>query len=49
MDLKPMSPDEAATELDSLKRQFLMFRNSEGGGVGVIFRRDDGNYGLLES
>ncbi len=46
---KPMSPDEAAMELDGTKKQIIMFRNSEGGGIGVVFRRDDGNYGLILS
>lgn len=46
---KPMSPDEAAMELDGGKKQIIMFRDSEGGGIGVIFRRDDGNYGLIMS
>jgi putative sigma-54 modulation protein len=46
---KPMSPDEAAMELDGGKNSILLFRDSESGGVGVIFRRDDGNYGLIRS
>ena len=46
---KPMSPDEAAMGLDGGKNNVLMFRDSESGGVGVIFRRDDGNYGLIRS
>lgn len=49
MAVKPMSPDEAAMELDGSKKQILMFRDSEGGGIGVIFRREDGNYGLIRS
>src|SRR5687768_1848372 len=46
---KPMSPDEAMMGLDGKKNSVLMFRDSESGGVGVIFRRDDGNYGLIRS
>ncbi len=46
---KPMSPDEAAMELDGSKKQILMFRNSDSGSIGVIFRREDGNYGLIQS
>jgi putative sigma-54 modulation protein len=49
MAVKPMSPDEAAMALDGSKKQILMFRNSDGGGIGVIFRREDGNYGLIQS
>lgn len=46
---KPMSPDEAVMGLDGGKSNVLMFRDSESGGIGVIFRRDDGNYGLIRS
>jgi putative sigma-54 modulation protein len=46
---KPMSPDEAAMELEGNKQQVLMFRDTDGGGVGVLFRREDGNYGLIRS
>ena len=46
---KPMSPDEAAMSLDGGKNNVLMFRDSESGAIGVIFRRDDGNYGLIRS
>lgn len=45
---KPMSADEAAIELDSGEQQFVIFRNSKDGRVSVIFRRKDGNYGLVE-
>jgi putative sigma-54 modulation protein len=46
---KPMSPDEAAMSLDGGKNPILMFRDSETGGLAVIFRRDDGNFGLIRS
>jgi len=45
---KPMSPDEAAMELDNSDQQFLVFRSSASGGAAVIFRRTDGNYGLVQ-
>lgn len=44
----PMTADEALEELDSLNIRFLAFNNSETGKVNVIYRRDDGNYGLVE-
>lgn len=44
----PMTPEEALNELDSLRIRFLAFNNSETGKVNVIYRRDDGNYGLVE-
>lgn len=45
---KPMSPDEAAMELDGGDQHFVVFRNSQTGRVAVIFRRADGNYGLVQ-
>lgn len=45
---KPMAADEAAIELEDGGKQFLVFRNSDSGKIAVIFRRDDGNYGLVQ-
>jgi putative sigma-54 modulation protein len=46
-DGKPMSPEEAAEELDSGGQQFVVFRNTDNQGVSVLFRRKDGHYGLV--
>lgn len=48
LDAKPMSPDEAVMELEAGAKQFLVFRNFEGGRVAVVFKRNDGNYGLVQ-
>ena len=45
---KPMTADEAVLELEGGDRQFVVFRNSEGGNVAVIYRRKDGNFGLVD-
>lgn len=45
---KPMSVEEAAMQLDSLQYEFLVFRNAETEGVNVIYRRKDGDYGLID-
>ncbi|MEJ2183152.1 MAG: ribosome-associated translation inhibitor RaiA [Nitrospirota bacterium] len=45
---KPMAPDEAALELDGAERSFFVFTNSESGDVNVIYKRGDGNFGLIE-
>lgn len=45
---KPMAPDEAAMQLDSYKQEFLVFRNAENEKLNIIYRRDDGNYGLID-
>ena len=45
---KPLLPEEAKIELQTAKQNFLMFKNSETGENNVIYKRDDGNYGLIE-
>jgi putative sigma-54 modulation protein len=45
---KPMSVDEAAMQLDSLDNDFLVFRNAETEGVNVIYKRKNGDYGLID-
>ncbi|BDQ36283.1 ribose ABC transporter permease [Pseudodesulfovibrio nedwellii] len=45
---KPMSVDEAAMQLDSLENEFLVFRNAETEGVNVIYKRKNGDYGLID-
>ncbi len=46
--VKPMTPDEAAMRLSEDTNQFLVFRDSETNRLGVIYKRKDGNYGLIE-
>jgi len=45
---KPMSVDEAALQLDSLDNEFLVFRNAETEGVNVIYKRKNGDFGLID-
>lgn len=45
---KPMPPDEAAMQLDSYSRDFLVFMNSDSDRVNIIYERDDGRYGLID-
>lgn len=46
--LKPMSPDEAAMQMELLNHDFYVFINSETELVSVIYKRRDGDYGLIE-
>ncbi len=45
---KPMSPEEAALQLDALEKGFFVFINVESDQVSIIYHRRDGNYGLIE-
>jgi len=46
--VKPMSPDEAALQLELVGHDFFVFRNADSGRVNVLYRRRDGDYGLIE-
>jgi putative sigma-54 modulation protein len=45
--MQPMSPEDASLQLDLLNHDFYVFRNDGSGEVNVIYRRRDGNYGLI--
>ena len=46
--VKPVSVDEAILQMNMLNHQFFMFRNESNGEINVVYKRKDGNYGLLE-
>jgi len=45
---KPMTVEEAVHEVSSSKSEFIVFRNAESEQVNVVYRRKDGNFGLIE-
>ncbi|MEW6018787.1 MAG: sigma 54 modulation/S30EA ribosomal C-terminal domain-containing protein, partial [Pseudomonadota bacterium] len=47
-DIKPMSPEEAALQMELVGHDFFVFRNAETNDTSVIYRRRDGDYGLIE-
>jgi putative sigma-54 modulation protein len=46
--VKPMTVEEAALSVDSGNDAFLVFRNASTDSINVLFRRKDGNLGLIE-
>jgi putative sigma-54 modulation protein len=46
--MKPMHPEEAALQLDLVGHDFFVFLSSETEEVAVIYRRRDGNFGVIE-
>ena len=46
---KPMSLDEAVMQLDLLNSQFFVFQDAASRTMNVVYRRDDGNLGLIET
>ena len=45
---KPMSTDEAILQMNLVSHDFFAFTNAETNVINVVYRRADGNYGLLE-
>ena len=45
---KPMSVEEAVAELTASTDEFLVFTNASNERLAVLYRRRDGNYGLIE-
>ncbi len=45
---KPMSVEEAVEQLDGSRAEFLVFTNASNQTLAVLYRRRDGNYGLIE-
>ena len=48
IELKPMSEEEAILQMNLIDHTFFLFRNSKNGEVEVIYKRKDGNYGLIK-
>lgn len=46
--IKPISIEEAILEMNMVNHNFFMFINAETDDVNVVYKRADGNYGLLE-
>lgn len=46
--VKPMAVDEAVLQMNLLGHSFFVFSNAETELVNVVYKRKDGNYGLIE-
>jgi putative sigma-54 modulation protein len=46
--IKPMDIDEAVLQMDLLGHSFFVFKNADTNEVNVVYKRKDGNYGLIE-
>ncbi len=49
VNLKPMDPEEAILQMDMLEHDFFVFQDAETDGTSVVYRRNDGRYGLIET
>jgi putative sigma-54 modulation protein len=46
--MKPMSAEEAALQMELLDHAFFVFTSAGTGDINVVYRRRDGDYGLIE-
>ena len=47
-DMKPMSEEEAALQMDLLGHNFYMFRNIKTDEISIVYKRKNGGYGMIE-
>ena len=47
--VKPMFVEEAILQMNLLNHEFFVFRNAEGGEIDIVYKRKDGNYGIIET
>ncbi len=45
---KPMTPEEATLQMDLVGHDFYFFTNADSGLATVVYRRDDGHFGLID-
>lgn len=48
IDYKPMDVEEAIMQMDLLENHFLVFTNARSERVNVLYRRNDGDFGLIQ-
>ncbi len=49
VEVKPMDEEEAILQMELLGHQFYMYKDSETNKPTVVYKRNDGNYGIIES
>ena len=47
--VKPMFVEEAILQMNLLNHQFYVFKNAESGLTDIVYKRKDGDYGLIET
>lgn len=48
INIKPMDEEEAIIQMELLNHQFYMYKDRESNKYAVVYKRDDGNYGIIE-
>ena len=47
--LKPIDEEEAITQMELLGHSFFVFKNVDTGKINVVYKRNDGDYGVIEA
>jgi len=48
-ELLPMTAEEAVLQMELVGHSFFIFLDMDTDGIGVVYKRNDGKYGLLET
>ena len=49
VEMKPMDEEEAVLQMELLGHEFFVFQDVDTGTTSVLYRRKDGNYGIIET
>ena len=49
LEMKPMSEEEAVLEMELLGHNFFVYKDMDTGSINVLYKRKDGDYGLIET
>lgn len=49
LSLKPMDAEEAVLQMDMLGHNFFIFEDADTNGTSIVYKRNDGKYGLIET
>ena len=49
VEVKPMNEEEAILQMELLGHQFYMYKDADTNKPAVVYKRNDGNYGVIES
>ena len=49
IEMKPMNEEEAVLQMELLGHEFFVFKNTDSECISVLYRRKDGNYGIIDT
>ena len=49
IEMKPMSEEEAILQMELLGHEFFVFNNLDAETVSILYKRKDGNYGIIDT